>query len=52
VKGWIYDPDVGKQYKAKMTMTGPDTLEIRGYIGVPLLGRTEVWTRWTRPLEL
>jgi uncharacterized protein (DUF2147 family) len=49
--GWIYDPDVGKQYKAKMTLTGPDTLEIRGYIGVPILGRTEVWTRWTKSPE-
>jgi uncharacterized protein (DUF2147 family) len=43
--GKIYDPDNGKLYKCKMTLTDPDRLEVRGYIGISWLGRTEVWTR-------
>lgn len=42
--GTIYDPESGKTYKCKMTLDG-DTLNVRGYIGTPLLGRTEIWHR-------
>jgi uncharacterized protein (DUF2147 family) len=45
--GTIYAPDEGKTYKCKMTLEGNDTLKVRGFIGVSLLGRTEVWTRYT-----
>ncbi len=44
-KGTIYDPNNGKTYKAKMRLADPDTLKVRGFIGVSLLGRTEEWTR-------
>lgn len=43
--GHIYDPDNGKTYKAKATLTGPDTLEARGYIGISLLGKSQTWHR-------
>jgi len=43
--GTIYDPENGKTYKCKMKMTSPAKLEVRGYIGISLLGRTSVWTR-------
>lgn len=43
--GRIYDPDNGKLYKCKMTLTDPNRLEVRGYIGISWIGRTEVWTR-------
>lgn len=43
--GHIYDPDSGKTYSAKMTLTAPDRLELRGFVGVSMFGRTEVWTR-------
>jgi len=44
--GTIYDPKSGKTYSCKMTMTdNNNTLKIRGYIGISLFGRTEVWTR-------
>ncbi len=43
--GTIYDPESGKTYKAKITLVDEGTLELRGYIGIPLLGRTETWTR-------
>lgn len=42
--GQIYDPKSGKTYSCKMTPKG-DKLEVRGYVGVSLLGRTEVFTR-------
>jgi uncharacterized protein (DUF2147 family) len=28
-----------------MTLTSPDVLRVRGFIGISLIGRTEVWTR-------
>lgn len=43
--GHIYDPHNGKTYKAKATLTGPDTLEARGYIGISLLGKSQDWKR-------
>jgi len=43
--GKIYDPDSGKTYSAKATLVSPDELDLRGFIGVSLLGRTEKWTR-------
>ena len=43
--GKIYDPKTGKTYSCKMTLQGTDKLDIRGYVGVSLFGRTDVWTR-------
>jgi uncharacterized protein (DUF2147 family) len=43
--GSIYDPENGKTYSCKMTLVSPDTLNIRGFIGISLLGRTTTWTR-------
>jgi len=43
--GKIYDAESGKTYSAHMSLAGNDTLKLRGYIGVSLLGRTETWTR-------
>lgn len=42
--GTIYDPKSGKTYSCKMTLND-NTLKIRGFIGVSLFGRTEVWTK-------
>ena len=44
--GTILDPRDGKVYKATMTVT-PDgqTLVVRGYIGISLLGQNQYWTR-------
>lgn len=44
-KGTIYDPDNGKTYKCKMILSAPNRLEVRGFVGIPLLGGTSVWTR-------
>lgn len=43
--GKIYDPNNGKTYNCKMTLKDEQTLHVRGYIGISLLGRTEVFTR-------
>ncbi len=44
--GSILDPDNGKVYSVRMTpVAGGQKLEVRGYLGVALLGRTQVWLR-------
>jgi uncharacterized protein (DUF2147 family) len=44
--GRILDPDNGKEYSVKFTPgTDGRSLEVRGYIGMPMLGRTQVWQR-------
>ncbi|XLZ67787.1 DUF2147 domain-containing protein [Massilia sp. SR12] len=44
--GEILDPDNGKVYKSKLKLAdGGKKLEVRGYIGVPLLGRSQTWLR-------
>ena len=44
--GQILDPDNGKTYKVRLTpVEGGRKLEVRGYIGMPMLGRTQTWVR-------
>lgn len=43
--GSIYDPENGKTYSCKMTLRDAEHLDVRGFIGFSLLGRTENWTR-------
>lgn len=44
--GKILDPKSGKIYSAKMkVIEGGKKLEVRGFLGVSLLGRTQVWER-------
>lgn len=43
--GTIYDPREGKTYSCVITMKNKNELNIRGYVGVSLFGRTEVWTK-------
>lgn len=43
--GRIYDPKSGSDYSCEMKLIDENTLEVRGYIGVSLFGRTDVWKR-------
>jgi uncharacterized protein (DUF2147 family) len=44
--GEILDPDEGKTYKCTIRLIdGGSKLEVRGYIGISLFGRTETWLR-------
>jgi uncharacterized protein (DUF2147 family) len=44
--GTILDPNNGKVYQSKATLTDDGKqLKLRGYIGMPLLGRTQTWLR-------
>jgi len=44
--GEILDPESGKVYRAKMKLDGEgEKLNVRGFIGVALLGRTQTWVR-------
>jgi uncharacterized protein (DUF2147 family) len=43
--GTIYDPKSGNTYSCSMELDGPEKINMRGFIGISLLGRTDVWTR-------
>lgn len=43
--GTIFHPDQNKNYSGIITMKSKDILHLRGYIGAPLLGQTQTWTR-------
>lgn len=44
--GEILDPDDGKVYRCTVTVIeGGKKLDVRGYVGIPLLGRSQVWQR-------
>jgi uncharacterized protein (DUF2147 family) len=44
--GEILDPDNGKTYRCKMTVSdNGKELDVRGYIGISLIGRTQTWLR-------
>lgn len=44
--GDILDPNNGKVYKVRLRQVdGGKKLEVRGYIGMPMLGRTQTWIR-------
>ncbi len=45
-KGWIYDPQSGKTYACEITVISAQKLQLRGYVGVALLGATQTWTRF------
>jgi uncharacterized protein (DUF2147 family) len=43
--GTLYDPEKGKTYGCKITLSSINVANIRGYIGVSLLGKTEKFSR-------
>ena len=48
--GKILDPNNGKIYKCKIkTLENGDKLEVRGFVGFSLIGRTQYWLRAQKP---
>jgi uncharacterized protein (DUF2147 family) len=43
--GRIYNPEDGLKYRCKLWLDGENRLNVRGYVGFSLLGRTETWVR-------
>jgi len=43
--GKILDPKHGKIYRCIVSLQGRDKLKVRGYIGVAIIGRTQIWER-------
>ncbi len=44
--GEILDPDSGKVYRSKlMLVDGGKKINVRGYVGVPMFGRSQTWVR-------
>ena len=48
--GNLYDPKSGKTYHGQIKLDG-SKLELRGYIGFPLFGETQTWTRPAAPVR-
>jgi len=43
--GTVYDPDIGKYYKCRLSILDENRLQLHGYVGIPLFGRRDIWTR-------
>lgn len=43
--GRIYKADDGDLYKANLALENSDRLKLRGYVGLPLFGKTQYWSR-------
>lgn len=48
--GTIYDPESGNTYRGFMVLRPDGTLKVRGFVGVSLFGRSQIWTRPPQPL--
>ena len=45
--GSVYDPNSGRYYHCSVEMIDQDHLRLHGYVGISILGRSQVWTRYT-----
>jgi uncharacterized protein (DUF2147 family) len=43
--GYVYNPRDGKIYRFSAKVIDRDTVKIRGYMGIPLLGQSQIWKR-------
>lgn len=43
--GTIYNPEDGETYSCTLTLQDDGTLKVRGYVGLPIFGKTQIWTR-------
>jgi uncharacterized protein (DUF2147 family) len=49
--GTLYNPEDGNTYKTRLSLTPEGTLKVRGYLGISLIGKTVVWTRYEEPVK-
>jgi uncharacterized protein (DUF2147 family) len=45
--GKVTDPRDGNRYQAMLWIDGEGNLRLRGFIGIPVLGATQTWHRFT-----
>ena len=50
-KGEIYNRENGKTYSCILSLAAPDELKVHSYIGLPLIGKTQIWRRAAEPAE-
>ena len=43
--GDLYNRENSKTYRCVLSLEAPDRLKVRGYVGLPLLGKTQIWQR-------
>lgn len=43
--GKIYDPESGKTYSCYLKLESANKMEVKGYIGFSLIGKSQTWTR-------
>lgn len=43
--GTVFDPETADTYKCTIELVGADKLKIRGYLGIPMFGRSQYWER-------
>jgi hypothetical protein len=46
VDGYVYNPEDGGTYRLKAEVLGPESLKIRGFLGISLFGQSKVWSRY------
>ena len=44
-EGEIYNPEDGEIYSSTLTLQSLDVLDVRGYVGIPLFGKSQEWKR-------
>src|SRR5450631_1915406 len=44
--GAIYEPDTGRTYKCLVELIDSEHLKMHGFIGISLLGKSQIWTRY------
>lgn len=43
--GTVFDPRSGRSYKCKLYMNSSNRLELRAYMGISLIGKSQIWSR-------
>jgi uncharacterized protein (DUF2147 family) len=46
VDGRVYNPEDGGTYRVNVEVLSPESLKVRGFLGISLFGQTKVWSRF------